>query len=102
VVSILSLLTSQSWAGSKWVQPFRRRANGDIEEPEEDNRAHMRRLIEEGTGQEEYRDESAQENTGRAIEAPPGDGHDQGPRVEPSSLLDTGNEWQNEGERRGS
>ena len=53
----------------------------------------MRRLIEEGTGQEEYHDEPEQHATGRAIEAAPGNNEDHGPRVEPSPLVDAGNEW---------
>lgn len=58
----------------------------------------MRRVLEEGTGQEDYSDEPAQENTGRAIEPPPGNNQDQGPRVVPSSLINTRNEWRDEGE----
>jgi len=96
VVSIISLLTGPSWAGSKWVHPFRRHTNGDVEQPEEDNRANMRRLIEEGTGDQEYHDEPEQSETSRAIEAR-GNDQDHGPRVEPSPLVDAGNEWRNEG-----
>lgn len=96
--SILSLFTSPSGAHSKWAYPFRRHTNGDVEQPEDDNRAHMRRLIEEGIGQENYQDEPARENSGRAIEAPPGNNQDHGPRVEPSSLIDARNEWRDEGQ----
>jgi hypothetical protein len=100
VVSIISLLTGPSWAGSKWARPFRQHTNGDVEAPEENNRASMRRLIEEGTGREEYHDEPEQHETGRAIEATPGNDEDHGPRVEPSPLVDAGNEWRNDGEGR--
>ncbi|KAG0650076.1 hypothetical protein D0Z07_3227 [Hyphodiscus hymeniophilus] len=95
-VSIISLLTSTTWEQS-WAHPFRRHVNGDVEDPEEDNRADMRRLIEGGDRHQESRDEPAEGHTGRAIEAPSGDDQSQGPRVQPSSLLDTGNEWRNEG-----
>jgi len=64
VVSIISLLTGPTWAQS-WAHPFRRHANGDVEDPEEDNRAGVRRLIEEGAGREDYRDEPAEGNTSR-------------------------------------
>jgi hypothetical protein len=57
----------------------------------------MRRLIEEGVGEEEYHDEPDQAETSRAIEAT-GNNEDHGPRVEPSLLVDAGNEWRNEGE----
>ena len=90
MVSIVSLLTGPSWAGSKWARPFRQQTNGDVEAAEEDNRANMRRLFEEGTGQEEYHDEPVQHETGRAIEATPGNDEDHGPRVEPSPLVDAG------------
>jgi hypothetical protein len=100
VISILSLLTSASSVRSKWAHTFRRHTNGVVEDPEADNRAVARRLIEGGIGQEDYQDGPAQENTGRAVEAPPGNDQEQGPRVQPSSLLDSGNEWRDEGEGR--
>lgn len=92
VVSILSLLTASSRAGSKWVHPFRRHTNGDIEQVEEDNRANVSRLIEEDTQEEEYCDEPEQSERSRAIDAP-GNDQDRGPRVEPSPLADAGHEW---------
>ncbi|KAL5331709.1 hypothetical protein ACEPPN_001246 [Leptodophora sp. 'Broadleaf-Isolate-01'] len=61
----------------------------DVDETE-DNRATVRRLIEENA--EEYRDEPNGESSTRAIDAPNGeDGH--GPRVQPSQLADGGHEW---------
>jgi hypothetical protein len=100
-ISIFSLLTNSSWTDSKWVHPFRRHTNGDVEEGAVDNRANMRRLIEESSGQGEYHDEP-EETPARALEAPPGNGQYNGPRVEPSSLVDTGNEWRDEGDNRES
>lgn len=99
-ISILSVLTSPSGAHSKWAYPFRRHTNGGVEDPEADNRAVVRRLIEQGAGDEEYHDEAAHEDSARAIEAPPGNDQDRGPRVEPASLIDAGNEWRDEGEGR--
>lgn len=102
MISIISLLTGPSWEHSNWAHPFQRHSAVDVEQPEEDNRADMRRLIEESHGHEESEDDPVPENTNRAIEAPPGNDQRQGPRVEPSSLLDTGNEWRDEGEGRES
>lgn len=55
----------------------------------------MRRLIEEANPTEEYHDEPNEESI-RAIEAPSGE-ESQRPRVEPSGLVEHGNEWRDEG-----
>lgn len=70
--------------------------DGDAEEPEEDNGALTRRLIEENANDEGYHDEENEPAVG-TLEAPSGD-RDQGPRVEPSPLIEGhGNEWHDEG-----
>lgn len=61
----------------------------------------MRRLIEESLGHEEGDNGVVDEAVSRTIEAPPGDDQEQRPRVEPSSLLDTRNEWRDEEETSG-
>jgi hypothetical protein len=53
----------------------------------------MRRLIEEGIGEEGYHDEP-DAPPAQAVEASP-ENHE-GPRVVPSSLVDSGNEWRDE------
>ncbi|KAG4439765.1 hypothetical protein IFR05_004733 [Cadophora sp. M221] len=94
VLSLISLLTSTPFSQSSWARPFKQIGHThDVEDVDEteDNRATMRRLIEENA--EEYRDEPHEEpTTTRAIDAPNGDdGH--GPRVQPSQLTEGGNEW---------
>jgi len=96
VITLLSLLTSTSWTHPTWMQRFKRGAHGDIEDPEDDHRASMRRLIEDNANDEGYHDEPDDETVERALEAP-GGGQDQGPRVEPSILTDHANEWRDEG-----
>jgi hypothetical protein len=65
VLSVISLLTSSSWTHARWVLPFKQ----GTEEPEgDDNRATMRRLIEEGIGEEGYHDEP-DVTPARALEA---------------------------------
>ncbi|KAI9050509.1 hypothetical protein LZ554_005671 [Drepanopeziza brunnea f. sp. 'monogermtubi'] len=87
VLSIISLLTSTPF--TQWARQIKR--IGHHSEEAEDNRAHMRRLIEENA--EEYHDEPTEEEPAtRALDAPNG-AHDQGPRVEPSQLTDSGHEW---------
>ena len=56
----------------------------------------MRRLIEEGVGAGGYHEEPSEGSPTRALEASSGN-HEEGPRVVPS-LLDSGNEWRDEGE----
>ncbi|CZR64141.1 uncharacterized protein PAC_14038 [Phialocephala subalpina] len=96
VLSILSLLTNTSWTHPPWGRRYRREVDGDAEEPEEDNGALTRRLIEENANDEGYHDEENEPAVG-TLEAPSGD-RDQGPRVEPSQLIEGhGNEWHDEG-----
>jgi len=89
-LSIVSLLTSSSWAQSRWGRPFKRIMDSSAGGRGEDSRAEVRRLIEEGDGGEAYRDEPSGEPTSSAPE-PPNDNH--GPRVQPSTLTEGGNEW---------
>jgi len=98
VLSVISLLTSSSWTHATWVRLFKRITNEATEEPEEeDHRATMRRLIEEGAGEERYHDEpTSGVSPVRAIEATPEDHDHDGPRVVPSTLVDSGNEWRDE------
>jgi len=97
VLSVISLLTSSSWTHAGWVRPFKRITNEATEDPEDDDhRAMMRRLIDEGVAEERYRDEPTSEGSPvRAIEVSPED-HEEGPRVVPSTLVDSGNEWRDE------
>jgi hypothetical protein len=55
----------------------------------------MRRLIEEGIGEEGYHDEPNESSPARAVEATPAN-HEDGPRVVPSTLVSSGNEWRDE------
>ncbi|KAA8576071.1 hypothetical protein MFRU_009g00270 [Monilinia fructicola] len=82
VISIINLLTTSFWKRSYWSRPIHRITNGDTEAPPGDNRADMRRLIEEGDDEEEssYHDEPTQDRLS-AFNGPA-----QGPRVEPSRL----------------
>ncbi|KAK0112104.1 hypothetical protein ONS96_001363 [Cadophora gregata f. sp. sojae] len=93
VLSLISLLTSNSFGQSRWARPFKQIGHArhveDAEQPEEDNRATMRRLIEENV--EEYHDEPSDRTSTQALTAPNGEDH--GPRVEPSQLTGPGNEW---------
>jgi len=92
VLSIISLLTGTSLSESKWARHFKQIGNG-TENSEEDNRAGVRRLIEERSGTVgEYHDEPSEEAVPRAIDAP-ADGQEQGPRVVPSPLTEGGREW---------
>jgi len=95
VLSIISLLTSSSWTKG-WLHSSERRSPGQEEGLEEDHRATTRRLIGDGTTDEEYHDEPSASRS--VIEASHENGQNQGPRVEPSQLLGHGNEWRNEGE----
>jgi hypothetical protein len=98
VLSVIALLTSSSWTHPRWISRFGRIRNEAAEEPEgDDNRANMRRLVEEGIGAEGYHDEPNEGSPTRALEAS-SEHHEDGPRVVQSTLLDSGNEWRNEGE----
>ncbi|KAH7386259.1 hypothetical protein BKA64DRAFT_711489 [Cadophora sp. MPI-SDFR-AT-0126] len=94
VLSLISLLTSNSFSQSRWARPFKQIGHArhveEADEPEEDNSATVRRLIEDNA--EEYHDEPDEQPSARAITAPNGE-HDHGPRVQPSPLADGGNEW---------
>ncbi|TVY85685.1 hypothetical protein LAWI1_G008581, partial [Lachnellula willkommii] len=84
VGSIFTLLSRASWTHLPLVRAFKRigtsAQNGD-----EDARATMRRLIEGGSVEEPYLDdpEAAREN----------ENENHGPRVQPSALGETSNEW---------
>jgi len=97
VISVIALLSGSSWTHSKWARLFNQFRNQAAEEPEGDNRANMRRLIEEGIGAETYQDEPSEGFSPRALEAS-SEHHEEGPRVVQSSLLDSGNEWRDDGE----
>ncbi|CZT04600.1 hypothetical protein WAI453_007790 [Rhynchosporium graminicola] len=94
VLSLLSLLTSTSFSQSKWARPFKQIGNiADVEDVNgsgEDNRATVRRLIEENV--EEYHDEPSTTHSTSAINAQERE-QDHGPRVQPSPLTDGGSEW---------
>jgi len=81
-LSIISLLTSPSWAQARWLRPLKRGIRGHEDDLSEDNRATTRRLIEGGEPDEAYHDEEID---------PPG-------AIEENGLLDHGNEWRTEGE----
>jgi len=101
VLSILALLTS-TWTQPRWMQRFQRSLDGDAEEPEEDRRSSMRRLIENNPADEGYRDDAEEDSNPRALGASDGDDHDQGPRVEPSPLMEHSNEWRDQGANSGT
>ncbi|TAQ86179.1 hypothetical protein B7494_g5497 [Chlorociboria aeruginascens] len=103
VFSLVNILTGSSLVPAGWVRAFKqhRRHNGnDLD----DDRTVTGRLIADG----EYHDAPTDgtPNGTRTLDAPNGNGPDQGPRLEPSQLIDGGNQWRNEegGERvvRGS
>jgi len=93
IFAIVYLLTSFSSIHSSWVRPSKKITRGDIEHSPEDNRAAMRRLIEEGDGDGGYREDVGGERSERPAAAVNGSGQEQGPRVEPSQLVDDGNQW---------
>ncbi|KAE9370577.1 hypothetical protein N431DRAFT_509801, partial [Stipitochalara longipes BDJ] len=96
--AVIALLSSSSWTHSRWVRPFGRFRSGAVEEPEgDDNRATMRRLIEEGIGAEGYHDEPSEGSPTRALEAS-SENHEESSRVLPSALLEGGNEWRDDGD----
>jgi len=99
IVAIIYLLASFSWIHPSLARPFKKITRGDIEDSPEDNRATMRRLIEGGDGDEEYRDDVGGERSERPAAAANGSGQEQGPRVEPSQLVDDGNQWRDNEER---
>ena len=91
VLSIISFLTTSPWTRTRWARPFHHNPSS----PTEDTRATMRRLIEEANPTEGYHDEPNEEPI-RATEAPSGE-EGQRPRIEPSRLMEHGNEWRDEG-----
>jgi len=83
--SIFTLLTSASWTHTRLGRPFKQIKNPTAENGEESPRGTMRRLIEGGSVAEPYRDDP---------EASGVNGNeDLGPRVQPSALGETANEW---------
>jgi len=94
VLSLISLLTSTSFSQSKWARPFKQIGHAqdveDIDEPEEDHRATVRRLIEENV--EEYHDDPSAPSSNRINGAADRE-QDHGPRVQPSQLTDGASEW---------
>lgn len=82
------------------MRKLKRGERRDAEDPEDDPRAPMRRLIEDNANgnDEGYHDEEEEEPVNnRALEAP--SGGNEGPRVVPSPLTEHSNEWRNEGEQ---
>lgn len=94
----VAILTRPSWLSSRWGRYFVPGGYEAVEEPDEDHRASMRGLIEEGAEDEEYHDDAEEDSSApRVIEAPKDD-NGQGPRVQPSQLVEAGHEWRDEGE----
>ncbi|KAK6580688.1 hypothetical protein PZA11_006924 [Diplocarpon coronariae] len=87
VLLLISLLTNAPF--TQWASHFRH-PGAHSEEAEEDNRATMRRLIEENAG--EYQDEPSEEPTSRALQRPD-ENTDRRPVVLPRPLTDGGHEW---------
>jgi hypothetical protein len=95
------LLTRSPWYASRWARSFLPSHNGAIEEAEEDHRAVTRGLIEDGAGDERYHDDAPnQPSESQALESAANGGSDNRPRVQPSQLIDAGNEWRSEGEEQ--
>lgn len=94
-LSILSLLTNTPWSEFDWAQAFKQSNRDSEETPGDENGSSSRRLIEAATPDEEYHDEPP--GSDAAPVAANENGQDQGPRVQPSQLLDHGNEWRHEG-----
>jgi hypothetical protein len=96
VLSIISLFTRPAWASSRWAQTFIQSIGEVEEEPEDRNRAVMRRLINDGAGDERYHDDAEEDDptTPRALEVP--NSGDQGPRIQPSQLVQSGHERRDE------
>ena len=95
VLNVVFFLTNKSWA-PKRTRHLKWHTQGN-ESSLKDNRASMRRLIEQGSAaaNEEYRDDP--ESAHVQSSAGPRDSEDeQRPRVEPSQLTENGNEWRNE------
>ncbi|PMD46428.1 hypothetical protein L207DRAFT_577289 [Hyaloscypha variabilis F] len=98
VLSVIALLSSSSWTESRWVRPFYRFGSRAVEGSEgDDNRATMRRLIEEGIGDEGYHDDPSEGSPTRGLEAG-FETHEEGSRILPSLVLDSGNEWREDGD----
>lgn len=89
MLSVIHLLGSSSWIQPRWARRSRQITNQATEEPEDDDhRGTTRRLIERGLGAESYHDEPNRGATDTTAE-----NHEEGTRVVPSALVDTGNEW---------
>jgi hypothetical protein len=89
LISFFVLLNGASWTRGSVGRPFKRIGNASIEDGEDDHRRTMRRLIENATTEEPYRDDP------EAAGAVASNGND-GPRVLPSTLGETPNEWADE------
>ncbi|KAL3420160.1 hypothetical protein PVAG01_08659 [Phlyctema vagabunda] len=85
VISLIYLLTSSSWTNGSMTRHFKQLTNM-TDEDTEDNRATMRRLIEDPAP---YRDEAVGMD----------DSQTPGPRVQPSPLADAQSAWRDEGTR---
>jgi len=96
VLTVIALLSTTSWTESRWVRRFSRFRSGSAGEAEGgDNRATMRRLIEEGSGPEGYHDEPSEESPTRGLDAS-SESHEESSRALPSLVLDSGNEWRDD------
>lgn len=75
------------------LRPFKRLGFNNFGSQEEDSRAEIRGLIEEGNAPDHYRDDPDE-----AVHSPSvgNGGGSQGPRVQPSQLVDDVNEWRDE------
>lgn len=89
-LSIIPLLTSSSWIQGL-THPFQHRSRDHEDVLEQGHQAVTTRLIDEGNMGEQYRDEPG--NPRLPINAPNENGQNEEPGVEPSELLDHGNEW---------
>ncbi|RDL36032.1 Uncharacterized protein BP5553_06644 [Venustampulla echinocandica] len=93
VVSITSFLSTSSWTRSGLLRYFKQLGFHNSGNQQEDSRAEIRGLIEEGSAPAPYRDDPTE-----SAHSPPGSNtaESQGPRVEPSQLVDDRNEWRDE------
>lgn len=89
LISFFTLLNGASWTRASIGRPFKRIGNASTENGEDDPRGTMRRLIENATTEEPYRDDP--EAAGAQATAV-----NNGPRVMPSTLGETANEWADE------
>jgi hypothetical protein len=87
-MSVVFLLTNPTMSHARTSRAFKRITNRS-DDDEEDNRATMRRLIEESASAEPYRDNPEEPADVNRIESA-------APRVQPSALLEAQNEWRDE------